>query len=867
MSYLNFRISSSFLAYTCSFCLPIIILCSIFVLSEVYPFGEGMVLITDLYHQYVHHYSYILEAVKGDESLLYSWTAGLGSNFIGNIAYYTASPLLIILFFFPERLLPEAVLVLILVKFGLCGLSISYFIRKKFTTIKLYEVVLFSCFYALMSYNITYYYNVMWLDGVILLPLIILSVDAILHNKGITPYVIILSLLFISNFYISYMIGLFVFLYFIIDLLLLKKVKPDYEAKAVFLKFVKGTSISIGLTAFLTIPTFFQLMNSLGYDQQDSHNDFSMNFILKLFSGVFDSVENGSPNIYIGTFVLLLVPIFYICKINWYEKVKWSILFSILAISFVVPPLNLFWHAGDIPNWFPYRYSFIFSFILFYMSLAAFEKVHTIRFKILILPILFSAIMVTVMSFTNEGELNIVANNTTIFLLCVVILMKKLNIKKAAIITLVLYTLIELFFNSAVVYLKVNGELLRPNRDQYTIFDEYKSAIDQIKTLDPMPYFRIETDANKTNNDSLTLDHSSVGHSSSMLDNDLIKTMDSLGIYSRKANYSRKGSTILTDSLFGLKYFVSSSELEDDGYELVSRANKLYIYRNNNYLPIGYPVVENIKNLKIEDIQNPFEFQSKIYQTLFETKDTLFELINPEKIQYQHAKLEGLDNSKKLIGHGKDGDITIKYFLNVNSQSRLYALFDIANAKDMEGLNVFINGKEADEYITSHFIGILELGKFNNEQVVIELHFDEEVVEFASDELFYRINTKNFSKYVNQIDRDAFTITELKGNKMKAHITINEEDQLLFLSIPWDEGWRISIDGEKVKPIKVLGAFMGIPLEKGKYELQMTFIPKGFLAGSFITCISLLIFSVIILRERKKRREVKVIDHDEEVAS
>lgn len=818
----------------------------------IYPFGNSIALITDFYHQYIHFYSYFIDAVKGNESLLYSWNSGLGSNHIGNVAYYSASPLLLILFLFPKNLFAEAALVLVLVKIGLCGVSACYFIRKKFTTLKTYEAVLFSSFYALMSYNIIYYYNLMWLDGVILLPLLILSLDSILHNKSVIPYTILLTLLFISNFYISYMVGLFIFLYFIISLFINKKKIKDYKGIIVFFKFAKGTLLSIGISAFLTVPTFFQLLGSLGSAGSFS-SEIKGDFLLKLFSGMYDSVKDGSPNIFIGTFVFILVPIFFLSKIDHLEKIKWGTLLAIMAASFVLPTLNVLWHVGDNPNWFPYRYSFIFSFILFYISLAAYEKVGTIRFRTVITVSSIIVIAVVGVTFTVEGVFIIIATIPLLILFSVVLLVKKRKYNKFAYIPLILFATTELLFNSFFVYFKVNDEVGTPSRKQYTIYQDYKVAINEIKKQDPSLFYRIETDADKTNNDSLTLGHSSFGHFSSMLNNDLLSTMESLGFFARKAKYNNNGSTILTESLLGLKYFVSSKKLEDEGYELVSSINDLYIYQNTNFLPIGYPIKED---MNIERYSNPFQLQNKIYQTLFATNNQLFSLKFPQKIKVENANQNG--NSFTRID--KDKDISIKYYFDNNMDSNLHMMLDIQNWINTDSIEVLINNKDFGDF----YKGIIKIGESQTNPVMIELRFNRDKVKFLRDELFYAINTKEVSSDLENIDKDAFEITEFKENQLKAKVHM-KEDQLLFLSIPWDKGWRVTVDDKRVQPSKVLGAFMGIPMEKGEHDIKLTFIPKGFVVGSTISMVSLLFFAIVVWRERLKKEGR--VTHDEDIST
>lgn len=858
---MKLKINQCFLSYIFSFGFPILILIIIFNIFKVYPFGKNTVLITDLFHQYIHYYNYFKEAIKGDESLFYSWNAGLGSNFIGNIAYYIASPVLIILFLFPKEFLPEAVFLIILVKIGLCGLSINYFIRKKFISIKIYEGVLFSAFYALMSYNITYYYNVMWLDGVILLPLLILCIDSILSNKSIIPYIFLLSTLFLTNFYISYMIGLFIFLYFILDFLISKKFTPTKNINNIFYKFIFGTLISIGISCFLTVPTFFQLLGSI-HSTQVLSNNLSINFLLKLLCGVYDSIKDGSPNIYIGTFVLILIPAFFISKIHYKEKFKWGALLIILAISFIITPINLLWHAGDVPNWFPYRYSFIFSFIMFYISLAAYEVVHTIKFRFVLLILFINILLITgVYLSDNENKTTIFISLLTMPLFVIVLYIKKRNLKSIGLITFFLFTILELSFNSTLLIANEFMELGIIDRSHYTIFKNYENAINKIKSYDSTGYYRIETDINQTDNDSLSLGYSSFGHSSSMLNTNLISTMRSIGFNTRKVNYNKKGSTIFTDSILGLKYFVSSKELKKYGYKEISRIDKLIIYKNDNYLPIGYPINKEINDIKITQNQNPFKLQNEIYQTITKTKDILFDQISPQKIEFQNAKFVDHKNGKEIIRTNKNENVKIKYFFNnVHHNSNLYIYFNIKNKVNLfskhDSFKVLINNKELDDYQQLYFNGIIDAGKINNKRLIVELQLNEDDIELINNELFYFINLESLNNYNDSIERNLFKVTKKFENSLDAKIKINNNNQLLYLSIPWDEGWRVSVDGKKVKPLKVLGAFMGIPVEKGEHELHMEFYPKGFLLGSIISTISLLILLLIILWKFKKSKAI-----------
>jgi uncharacterized membrane protein YfhO len=105
----------------------------------------------------------------------------MGLNFLGLFAYYLSSPMNLLLFFFPEKNLLDAITLITTLKIAGCGLTFAVFLKthlnKKSRTLLL---LIFSIFYALMSYTIAYSFNIMWLDGILLLPLLCLMIDRLI---------------------------------------------------------------------------------------------------------------------------------------------------------------------------------------------------------------------------------------------------------------------------------------------------------------------------------------------------------------------------------------------------------------------------------------------------------------------------------------------------------------------------------------------------------------------------------------------------------------------------------------------------------------------------------------------------------------
>lgn len=852
------HLKQNFKIYLFSFLLPILIVATFFVILKVYPSGNRTIMITDLWHQYIHFYHYLSDSLKGDNSLLYSWNTGLGGNFIGNLAYYASSPFLVIILFFKESYFIEAVTLLILLKIGLSGLSISYFIQKKFPTFNKIEIIFFSLFYALMSFNIVYFYNVMWLDGVIWLPLLILATERLVYQKKLSLFILLLTLIFISNFYIAYMIGLFIFFYFLAEVIK-KGVKKDFLILGS--QFIVGTTIAAGISAILTVPTFFQLL--LTESQPTNFKNTLLNplhLVYRLFSGSYDSVLDSvaTPNLYIGSFVLILVPFFFLNKnIKKVEKFKWGFLLLFLFLSMEIPFLNMIWHGGDAPNSFPYRYSFIVSFVLLVISLHSYRELNFINIKKLSLLYLLTILVILSSYMYSNESLKINQGWTIIFisLFTLFLLIKNKNFKLLMHLLFIIYAFGEITFNTGNTFIQLTDELGGISRDQYEEFGDYANAIEKLKEIDPTVHYRIDTDLNKTLNDSITLRYSGLSHFSSMVNYELSSTLKDLGFSVIKAKYFKDGSTLFSEALLGQKYLISSNEINKYGYEYIDSYRNLKIYQNENALPIGFLVNEGFKEINPSDFKEPFALQNTIFSRLIDKNDRLFRTANLIKTEYRNAKIIEQDkatNLKKIIRINKNQPFKIIYTIKNEAENNEELYTHILTNKLIKS-KLSLNNKELTDYTTNEKIntGIFNLGSPKDEQVRLELTIDENEVEIGNQWFYYGDLSKLTT--LQSLDTNSFVINSLKENYLTAQVSTDKENQLVFLTIPFDRGWKIEVNNQFVKPVKMMGSFIGIPIDKGESEIKLTFIPYGFEVGRIITIISIFVLLFLIYFEGFKK--------------
>ena len=306
------------------FLLPATVMMTVHAIYGVYPFGTNSVLVLDLNGQYVYFFEALRRAAYGDASFLYSFSRNLGGEFLGIYAYYLASPLSYIVCLFPKGMILEALFTMFVLKTGLCGLTFGIFLKKTAATLRPQTLVLFSACYALSGYGMIMQHNTMWTDCIILLPLVCLGVRALIREKKFKLYVASTAVALLANYYIGYMLCLFLVLYFFYCYFSKKpeEVNP-YKEKLHFIRtgsrFAIFSVLSALISAFMLIAAYYSLQ--FGKTKFSSPNwameaNFDiLDFMTKFLPGSYDTVEpSGLPFVYCGILTIILIPIYFLSK-------------------------------------------------------------------------------------------------------------------------------------------------------------------------------------------------------------------------------------------------------------------------------------------------------------------------------------------------------------------------------------------------------------------------------------------------------------------------------------------------------------------------------------------------------------------------
>ncbi len=354
--------------YLLAFLFPLFILIGIFIYLKIYPFGNNTYLPVDAFGQYVNFLQYFRSVFLEDGSIIYSLSKSIGGEMYSLFAYYLLSPYNFITLLFEKGNITFAFDIIMVLKMATCGLTFTYYLnrRKKadFTNL------IFATMYVFSAYVITYGFNIMWLDAVILLPIVVAGIDDIVSDKKCILYIIALTLTLITNYYIGFMVCIFALLYFIYKLLS-ERLEDKKEILRKIGIFIISSICAALISAVILVPVFIGLQGGradFSFSDIDLETNFDIkNLISKFSTNAFqiEEIENNAmPPLFCGILANILVLIYFLnSKIKLKEKILSILMILIFLLSFYINGINLMWSMGNIPAWYIYRYAFCFSFM------------------------------------------------------------------------------------------------------------------------------------------------------------------------------------------------------------------------------------------------------------------------------------------------------------------------------------------------------------------------------------------------------------------------------------------------------------------------------------------------------------------------
>ena len=173
---------------------------------------------------------------------------------------------------------------------------------------------------------------------------------------------------------------------------------------------------------------------------------------------------------------------------------------------------------------------------------------------------------------------------------------------------------------------------------------------------------------------------------------------------------------------------------------------------------------------------------------------------------------------------------------------------------DLKQAEIYLNNKKIS-YFSKNNQKIMPLGSFKSGES-LDIRIDLKEKKFNIDNLYlYSLNNSKFNKTYEELSKNAYKINYYDNSDIKGEVISTGDNDILYTSIPWDDGWKVTIDGKKADKIKIMDSLIGVKVPEGKHNIDFTFMPKGLAIGSTISIITLaVIFIVWALTRRKKAK-------------
>ncbi len=830
------------------FLIPTLLTAIGFVLIGVWPSGDGTVLIIDSLHQYLPFYTDFHEKLRSGGSLLYSFSAGLGYNFWATYAYYLASPFNFLIALVPTANVCDFMDLMILLKIGLCGGTFSWYMHHRNTRAFALPVA-FGTMFALSNFIIGYYFNLMWLDSVAMLPLICCGIEMICgiganrrlsDNSDGRMYGLALCYGIWCNYYIGFMLCIFAVLYYAVCAVIAGRCRPVLFLKRT-LRFGWYSLLGGGIGTLVLLPAYRALkisesMQSNQFPKKFDFYDSFMDMMLTHFAGIkpinIASTQVGL-NAYCGVSVLILVLLFMLeSRIAFRERIARLALAGLLLLSFSLRPLNYIWHGFHQQNGLPNRFAFIYIGIVLAMS---YDSLRDLK-RMPVWKVLFAGVLpaaeALVLFIGNYGkdyedkEYPAYVYLITIGLMCAYLTLL-LAVRLTGISRRTAAFLIAALCTAEAGASAVYGIICNDSVIRSSYLNDQKSYKELMGQIDDGDWYRSEVDAQRMRNVTLFCGGNSVVMFNSTMQQSVTKFCDAIGMEARTNKNGYIGVTKLMNDVFGIRYVLSANGTGSTLYgfpEVLSDSN-LTVYRNEDALPLGFLVNESILGWNTSE-GTPIEVQDQ-FISLATGHDGIYTMD-------RYVDLESGTENGVLIPENKQVYIYLpnrvkELRLNTPEYSKTYStytdhLYDVeaCDGNNEASFTATLNGTSAQKAVIYTCPDTLE--------------------KEVRDELA-RVPLENITA---------------KGSRLSGTIEADREGELL-ITIPYDRNWTCRVDGVKTEADCIGGALMGIPLTEGLHTISMNYMPDGLRTGipvSMICAVLMALSCMMTGRRRKKEMEL-----------
>ncbi|MDD5949701.1 MAG: YfhO family protein [Lachnospiraceae bacterium] len=848
----------------------------IFAVKGYYPFGDEMLVSGDSLWQYVPFLSALREKIVSGESLDYSWSGSIGSNFYYLFAYYLASPLSALLLLFPVTVIYKIINISMVVKALLAFVTIYVYLAFRPSENRCEKnglpILFFSLAYVFCNAFINFITFYPFLDCLILFPLVMLGLERFVADQGWKLYFVALALLMICNFYFGFMCCLFIVLYYF---------TMHFGSFRSFLrkslKILVISVVAVGVSSYLCIPVMCELSNgAYGISEFQGIGFFTnwfnviqeMLFYTKpVFSG--QSADSyWEVNLYMGMLTLFLAFSYFVNRrISFSSRLKKGVLFLVLLLSFNESLLNYIFHLLHYTHGQPNRQAIFFVFLCIVMGQESlkqiFDDVCSVgKIKIAIIGAALGIITILTMFFAKElgyvykylYTLDLIIVYTAILLL-----RKRFNAEKNFVAALVMIASAELIVSAVHACPGVSVHTGQQLEEKYTAVS---SVVEELQKEDDSFYHVATNNMTELDNYGYLVNYNGLNAFLSTCNVNYIAHLRQFGMVSDLGKVSDYTGSPFLYSILNMKYILSDQGQSEEAqnnlslgndpmnqYRFLKEKKGISVYVNDRVLsPVivaeqdfsqyekKQEAVSENSVVTFGELQNAFLEELCGVNTLFQSAEVEIEEVTTENCR------AGVGEGIFIVNNAGGSNVDEKVTYNPNKNSYI-----TVKGKAKEDCDLYV-----DMLFVDH-IGEVKKGEEFEYTFVMKPEYFNEMGLFMQNCEFQKFDAVSWEKAYGKLKNQQMKVDDYRDGYLKGTLT-SDGKHTVFTSIPYDANWVVWVDGEKVETKNLLKAYLSFNVEDGQHEIEMKYSVSGLGGGVSISIFSIIIFFVYLIYDQKKQR-------------
>lgn len=797
--------------------LPVMVLVVLSIWGGVYPFGPESFLTEDLKYQYIDFFTWFRHVLTGEANVFYSFAQGMGSNTWGLYSYYLASPFNLIILLFDEAHLTLAIYVIVALKLACMNTAMAWYLRRRFTLQRTWALALALC-YTWSTWTATNLRNPLWLDALILLPLMAWGCRQLLRKGSIVGLSLLVAVDVMTCWYMAYITLLFCCLFVLFELAVMvfdEGERPGGKwiaGRAA--RFTAAILLGIGLSAWTFVPTILAMMGGEATKAFSHFHTYPTALIRGFLPGAWNL--DHVPQFYTGLIPLVLaIAMLFEKRVDKRLRALTFFFAGFLVVSSVLGVLMYVWCGFRQPNGFYCRIAFLLSFLEIWAAAYLLMRRGEIR----------PAHLKNAQTSWHEANAQ----------------RKHLDPTLRALVPFgaLALVLVDLGLNAHVCWTKLYVNYPQEAHDAYV--SAVDAQMEELGELDTDAFYRVDKTYNRAGaafNEGIAHGFNQLSTYSSANNPKAVAFLNSLG-YSSEGEFSSvyAAPNLVMDSLLGVRYIGTWSKPVESTETTLPHSNVTSpLYCNPHALSLGYPSANGTDSKSTLQGDNPFERQNALFAELTGIDRPLY------------TQLRGVEQARS------DASITWAVELPAHTIGYTYAQTGVESDWS-QSVGLIVGGEMISSEATRFSHNVRAFGESGDESTQHEISMvqgsPETQLPPKSQCLFYALNIDVFEEGIERLQSRQFVPDVFEDGRVEG--TYNAEKQTdLVLSIPYDKGWSAIIDGKEVALSPAFGGGMSqIQVPEGSHRIEMRFQSPGFTVGCAVS-IAALAACLVVVRVQKR---------------